>query len=123
MTENVHFADRREQTVQVENVAVTVFMNAMMPRVLAADQENWVKMMLHEHAHWEIFGCIKGKLFVQFAENAVTLVPGDVLLIRPHVQYMSKVLGTDRSMGQHEAEHDTERDVRQVQRIAVSFCF
>lgn len=92
MAEYVHFADRREQTVQVENMAVTVFMNAVLPRVLSAEQERWAKMMLHEHAHWEIFGGIPGGLFVQFTDVALTLDPGDVLLIRPHVQHMSIVL-------------------------------
>lgn len=92
MTENVHFADRREQTVQVENLAVTVFMNAVLPRVLSSEQGNWAKMMLHEHAHWEIFGGVYGGILVQFADEAVTLYPGDVLVIRPHVQHMSKEL-------------------------------
>lgn len=94
--ENVHFADRREQTVQLENVAVTVFMNAVLPRVLSPEQENWAKMMLHEHAHWEIFGCIDGELIVQFAEITLKLMPGDVLLIRPHVQHMSTTVGGER---------------------------
>lgn len=89
---DVHFVDRREQTIQVENMTVTVFMNAVLPRVLTEEQAQWTKMMLHEHAHWEIFGGISGGLKVQFSDTTLTIGPGDVLLIRPHVQHRTTIL-------------------------------
>lgn len=92
MADILHFVDRREQTIHLENITLTVFMNAVLPRVLSEDLEQFNKILMHEHTHWEIFGGVHGRLQVQFSEQKIILEKGDVLIIRPHVKHKTVLM-------------------------------
>ncbi len=95
MSDILHFVDRREQTIHLENITLTVFMNAVLPRILPEDLEQFNKILMHEHTHWEIFGGIHGLLKVEFTDQTMVLEKDDVLIIRPHVKHKTAFMTED----------------------------
>ena len=80
MENEIRFPEKREYSVQVENVTLRMLTYP----IYAGTEDNTARQYaLHTHAHAELFACSKGSFHLQSAAGLLTVGEGDILIVPP----------------------------------------
>ena len=79
MSNNISFPQKREHTLQVENVTLRMLTYPVYEHPTAEAN----KLPLHTHAHAELFACSEGSFPLQTESGLLVMAAGDVAIVPP----------------------------------------